>query len=94
MAGPVSTKTEQDQGHEQTTGRSFEPASQLAATGPQADLLTLQDDAGNRAVSQLFSPGHSAVDSQLPSQIRDGLRGPGQPLDEATRAYMETTVWL
>jgi hypothetical protein len=62
-----------------------QPATALC--GP---LTELQDAAGNQAVSQLFSTGHSKVDNQLPPHVRDGLRGSGQPLDEVTRTLMES----
>lgn len=61
--------------------------------GSQADLIALQDAAGNRAVSRLLQPStHSSPSSSstVPPIVNEVLRSSGQPLDLATRAFMES----
>jgi hypothetical protein len=54
MTGPISTKSSRDKSTEQADGRSQEAAHRPAVSGPQADILALQDAAGNQAVQGLI----------------------------------------
>src|SRR5690606_10863955 len=58
------------------------------STAAEADALDLQQQAGNQAVGALLQG--TPPDSELPDQAQDVLRAPGQPLDPATRAEMES----
>jgi hypothetical protein len=53
--------------------------------------LDLQHAAGNRAVSQLVQSRHTASPgNDVPPIVRSVLNSGGQPLDSATRAFMES----
>ena len=54
MLGPSSTKSLQDKCAERTERRARERAYRQTMPGPQADILALQDAAGNRAVNQVL----------------------------------------
>jgi hypothetical protein len=63
---------------------------QIAASGPHADVLDLQHAAGNRAVSEVVQSSHTASrGNDVPPIVRSVLNSSGQPLDPATRAFME-----
>ncbi|MDQ1375739.1 MAG: hypothetical protein QOJ09_3077 [Actinomycetota bacterium] len=73
------------------------PSRQREGTGPAEHLLRLQQQAGNRGVTQLLAAQRAAAsagEGELdPSAIHDVVgRGGGQPLDRGTRAEMETAL--
>jgi outer membrane protein OmpA-like peptidoglycan-associated protein len=91
-------KTTRSQSKQQTTNQAVaQPV--LQQSGVTADLLALQHSAGNHAVNQLLqqreqtgpasSSSNTIVGGAVPPIVRDVLNDPGQPLDSATRAFME-----
>jgi len=67
-----------------------------AAPGQQAEILSLQRSAGNRAVEQLLQPnadGKPHGVEKVPPGVESALNGSsGQPLDAATRDAMESIL--
>src|SRR5690606_31595280 len=59
--------------------------------GPYSRVLGLQHAVGNGAVSRLLQAGRASGNggSALPASVRSVLNSSGQPLDPATRGFME-----
>ncbi|RKT53757.1 DUF4157 domain-containing protein [Saccharothrix australiensis] len=64
------------------------------AQEPRAGLLGLQRTLGNRAVVEMLQrSGHPGASTPVQrSSVRDVLRRPGEPLDDATRVDMESRL--
>ncbi|MCI0564204.1 MAG: DUF4157 domain-containing protein [Nitrososphaera sp.] len=92
MSGPTPSKTSERK-RQQAEGPAQELTRRPTPSGPEADLLALQDAAGNRAVSQLLQPDTGIsppAANGVPPIVEEVLRsGSGQPLDAVTRADME-----
>ena len=94
MIGTVSTKRAKAKAAERSEARSRALEHRAAQSSSYADVLSLQRSAGNHAVSQLLQPaagGPAQTGDALPPIVRSVLKsGRGQPLDPATRAFMES----
>jgi hypothetical protein len=92
-------KTAHTQGKRQPTNRTA-PQPMLKQSSVAADLLSLQNMVGNRAVNQLVQQREQAnpitpcvntiPGDSTPPIIRDVLNTPGQPLDAETKVFMES----
>ncbi len=92
---PVATRAKTSEGlrQHQSADTSLADARQPDWAGPYADVLALQRAAGNRAVRQLLQSGTanpaSAMRNVSPMMASRLRQSDGQPLDPATRAFME-----
>src|SRR5688572_7828316 len=87
MPQKTHAKTEKEKHANHDVEHSPSESVQLGGLSSYADMLTLQQVAGNQAVDQLLKPEISNV----PHVVTDVLSsGSGQPLDPATRGYMES----
>jgi hypothetical protein len=90
MTGPISTKSSKDRTAEQAQAHSDEREYRPATSGPQADILALQQSAGNQAVSQLLESTEgdqkiSDMDGQLETASDKDLK----PLPSATASVAD-----
>jgi Domain of unknown function (DUF4157) len=92
MAGSMRSKSFEKDKAKQTEYGSKEQFANASPQGPEADILALQDAAGNWAASQLFQIPQTDPENigGLPSVIKGTVRTSGQPLDAATRSDMES----
>jgi Domain of unknown function (DUF4157) len=92
MGVQTATQTSKDQSTGRSDERSQASVRHSAESSPHADVLDLQHAAGNRAVSQLVQASHTASrGNDAPPIVRSVLNSSGQqPLDPATRAFMES----
>ncbi len=79
---------------QQDTASSMERERSPNPSNLAHDILTLQRTAGNQAVTHLLQTAQhnsssSAPVSGVPTIVNNVLRSPGQPLEAATRAFME-----
>jgi hypothetical protein len=94
MSNPISTKVSPNKDIDKGERRSQEQPQQHVPLGPQANILALQDTAGNQGVSQLLQSGmgNRAFDGTAAPPIVQSVmkNGGGHPLDTSTRADMES----
>ncbi len=90
MGGQTATHTSKDKNSRRSEERSQASARHSAGSGPHADVLDLQHAAGNWAVSEWVQSSQTpSLGNDVPPIVRSVLNSSGQPLDPATRAFME-----
>lgn len=82
-----STSTQAKEDARQQAESANRPAEPAGPAGPQADILALQQAAGNQAVSRLLQTGPT---TDSPAGAAGALPDQGQPLEPATRTTMES----
>jgi hypothetical protein len=93
MAGTIATKATKDPSVNRAHPRAPEQPLQATASEPMAEMLALQESAGNRAVNaglRAGKPTPAATVEGMPTIVKSVLQSSGQPLDPATRSYMES----
>jgi hypothetical protein len=91
--GQTTGKISKEKQHKQGSVDTHESQSLSHSTDPQAAMLEMQRAVGNQAVSRSMSAIRGNLPSerdQMPPIVQDVLRSPGQPVDPATRAFMES----
>lgn len=87
MSGRTPQRATKDEDATRAERRVLDRRRQPAPSNPLDDVLALQEAAGNQAVNGLLADGHG----QVPPIVGEVLRGGGgQPLDPATRSFMES----
>jgi len=95
MAERVGKKLAKKKSVQPAKGRAQKKSAPAALSGSHADILALQRNIGNRGVSELLqskTEGAQDAVNNVPPIVKSVLHdNSGQPLDSATREYMEST---
>jgi hypothetical protein len=83
MSTPIAGRVAQQKSEGKTQNPAFALRDDFAAPDLHAELLALQQSAGNQAV-------HSLVEGNLPPIVQTALSTSGQPLEPGLRQQMES----
>jgi len=83
MSGRTASKTEQQKQQGKSEPQSREVSEQKKMSGAYAEILTLQQSAGNQAVNALMQ-------GAIPSMVQSVINSSGQPIERKVRAQMES----